>query len=148
MKFLEKFDSFVERIVNYTSLIQLFPVIIGYIGFKSKHDVTIYFAFACFLVILIISLFYYIRIWIRKYNELSFIRTFFISEDWKHIKKEISFDAISLIGNPERKVIHRMALREKAIFYILKNKKNLTYNRVDELIADLIEDDNLTDFNV
>jgi hypothetical protein len=134
--------------VEWTKLfIELIVFISGFIGIKDKNMLVNIGLIALGLLV-VYSLFSIIRLTIIKVNQLSFIRVFLKSDDWKRIRKQVSLNMLNLVGHPDKNKIHRQTLLEEAVIYILKNKKNLTYNKVSNLIQDLIEDDNLTEFEI
>lgn len=148
MQMISKFESVIERVNTYSSFLTLILFILGWIGLKLEHNIIIYSTIALFCIILIASFFYITREWINKKDMFSYMRALLKEEEWKKIKATIMQDSISLIGNSDRATKTRETLIQQTIFYILVNKKHLTYNKASQLLEELIHRDNITDFNM
>lgn len=145
MKIITWIDAISIRLEKFRPFLELIVLIAGSIGIKDKNMITKV-GLLILALIVIGSIFSYFRIYLVKLNNVSFTRTFLNSEDWKQIKKGIDYSLLSLTGSRDKMKIRKAKLIDSAILYVLENKRNLSYNYVDELINDLIEDDNLTDF--
>lgn len=106
----------------------------------------VYITIGIFVLLLIISFLFINRQWLKRNDDLSFIRIFFNSNEWKEIKNKIDFNLIALIANENRKEIRKSEFMKSAILQILETKRNFTYNYTKELITELIIKDNLKDF--
>ena len=146
MNALEKFDFLIEKIDHYKSVIEIILLPIGITGYKIKQETMVYFVLLIFVLLIVISIIHLARIWFKQNNELSYIRTFLISDSWKEIKKDIDHRLVPLTGYIDKSKIRKEMMINNAILCVLENKKNLTYNTVNSILHKLITEDNLTDF--
>lgn len=146
MSTLEKFDFIIEKIDHFKSVIEIFLLPIGITGYKIKQEIMVYIVLSIFVLLIVISIVHLIRIWVKQNDEMSYIRTFLNSDNWKETKKDINHRLISITGNKDKPKIRKEMMLNNVVLYVLENKRNLTYNKVNSILCKLITEDNLSDF--
>jgi hypothetical protein len=146
MSALEKFDFIIEKIDHFKSVIEFFLLPIGITGYKIKQEIMVYIVLSIFVLLIVISIVHLIRIWVKQNDEMSYIRTFLNSDNWKETKKDINHRLISITGNKDKPKIRKEMMLNNVVLYVLENKRNLTYNKVNSILCKLITEDNLSDF--
>lgn len=145
---IKKFELVIERINMYNSFLTLLLFIIGWVGYKFEQNIIIYGTLALFCFILFASFIYIVREWINKADLFSYMRALLKEKEWIKMKATIMKDSISMIGDSDRASKIRETLIQQTIFYVLVDKKYLTYNKVSILLEEFIDRDNITDFKL
>lgn len=145
MKLSKLFDSLSIQVEKFRPLIELIIFIAGFLGIKNKNMITTIGLYILGFII-VVSIFTYLRQSNKKNNDLSFVRTFFHSEEWKNILSAVNKSLISLTGHKDKSKIQKLELIKNAVLSILEHKKDFTYNYAEQLVLYLIEDEKLNGF--